>query len=311
MSDREYDVDLDVLPHRAVARTPVLLPLVGAPGNVAAALDPETGGFVYPPALFGTSRVVLALAPDGRTAAVVDVDPFPASPVVGLHDLATGHERWLVSDERESSDHLAQFSPDGTALAVLTTASDPDDDPETGGLTVVSVIDLAGGGRRRLWTRSKGGWSAESGIGWSPDGRRIAATYLRATDEDDDGIVTVVLDLTGREIAHLDQADLVPPTNAAWVDEDHVVCRFWRDDSWPHVSVDVRDGGRTVVGDGAAPLAGVGQRMFFTGHPEAGPAPTLYAANRDGSDPRPFLTLRGPAALQGCLLAAEPAGPPR
>ena len=67
--------------------------------------------------------------------------------------------------------------------------------------------------------------SAESGIGWSPNGRRIAATYLYPTGagEDDVATATVVLDLAGDEVAHLESVNLVPPNNGGWIDDDRIL----------------------------------------------------------------------------------------
>ncbi|MFI6478648.1 hypothetical protein ACIBH1_11980 [Nonomuraea sp. NPDC050663] len=62
---------------------------------------------------------------------------------------------------------------------------------------VIELIDLADGRRRRIWAKT--GTGDGFGLGWSPDGRRIAATYTEWQVEIDDGVwSTVVVDLNHR-----------------------------------------------------------------------------------------------------------------
>ena len=110
---------------------------------------------------------------------------------------------------------LGAFSPDGTSLATLCSAYDAglaDDDPDSGYLSVLSVLDLASGRHRQLWARA-GGWSAESGVAWSPSGKRIAATYLRDPRPDEAAApATLVMDSAGAQLAYLDSTFVVPRT---------------------------------------------------------------------------------------------------
>src|SRR4051812_10495050 len=108
--------------------------------------------------------------------------------------------------------------------------------------TVVSVIDLVTGRRRRLWS-GVGGWSAESAVGWSPGGDLVAATYLVPPEPaDEDYMATVVVRVTGEVVGHFDYLFLAPPGNGAWLDAPRLVAVPERRDDMNPIVVDVRDG---------------------------------------------------------------------
>ena len=119
--------------------------------------------------------------------------------------------------------------------------------------------------------------------------------------EDDGSTATVVVDLAGQEIAHIDGVDLVPADSAAWIDDDRILCFPERDDEWHQVIVDLRDGSRVIAGTSSRnPWAGSGQRFLFQQEMSAGEPLRVVAARVDGSDPQPFLTITGAFYADGC-----------
>ena len=308
MFDRHYDFDLASLAARAVGETRALVLVIGADGYKAAALDPDKDEFVFPPALNSAGRHVLALSSDGRAVALIERRSTSWDPEVCVVDLGTGAERWLAAVPAGQV-WLGAFSPDGTSLATLCSAYDAglaDDDPDSGYLSVLSVLDLASGRHRQLWARA-GGWSAESGVAWSPSGKRIAATYLRDPRPDEDAVpATLVMDSAGAQLAYLDSTFVVPRNNGAWIDEDRILCFPELDDEWHQVIVDVRDGTLTDAGKiSPNPFAKVGTRYLFPGQRTVDDPIRVVAANLDGTRPRPFLTMRGRYAFETCLLADQ------
>ncbi|TXR99734.1 hypothetical protein EAO73_27645 [Streptomyces sp. col6] len=208
-----------------------------------------------------------------------------------MRTLADGTELRFDSVTDDACDLLAAFAPNGAHLAVLS------DGPE-GEQVTVSILDLPGGERRRLWT-GQGGATPVGMLSWSPDGRFIAAGF----ENDDEDPVTVILDVeSGREVARYELMESLSASQGAWLgDHEHlVVPLIFEGVRPPLLAIDVESGVRRRVNDdvsapggvhgvvggqilgpfppngiGITALDGSGQQLLLT-HP---PLPTLHVVD--------------------------------
>jgi hypothetical protein len=285
-----YDIVPDELDERAVGRARLVVGVwVGLLYRVVA-LDADRGDLVRLPIPDSERWEALALAPDGRHLLATARDAG------GLlwYRIASGEQRLLPADRSIGEiDHLAVISADGQHAATLSVRQDPDDRRPEHSLATLNTVDIATGQRRQLW-HTPGGWSSESGIGCSPDGQRIAATYLTMQEE----IGTVVVDMDGRLIEHIDGVMISPSGNGAWLNNHHLRClpeyteTFGTDNAVildighrRHQPTDARIVAHTRIGDRLihasthiSPTGVIGTRLTST--------------RLDGTHPHPFIAIR-------------------
>jgi hypothetical protein len=286
-----WDVDLASLPERVVERARLLVATKHQGIGVAAVLDADGGRWVRVPDLPSPvgahDSVPLALSPDGRHLLLLAARRRVLDGLC-LHELATGRQRWYDAHAGPGQDWLASVSPDGARIATLTVAGRDFD-----ATVSVHLIDIADGARRLLWS-SPGSWSNESAVGWSPDGSLIAATHLTKGEE---WACAVIDTATGTVLALDEQTVSLPSPNGTWTPEGHLVTL--REDELVEIAVTAFRPAykRTVCGPGdAIPLAIMDGRLIHHDRrpitKAAEPVRDLITTNLDGTDPRPFLTLR-------------------
>jgi Tol biopolymer transport system component len=233
---------------------------------------------------------LFALAPDGG-AVVVSV-PEPGGSSLVVRTFATGAAEALVAGPGDG-DTAAAYAPDGKRIAALA----EDDDR-----AVLTVIDLASGSRRPLWSVD-GVASADPRVTWSPDGAYIAVTYVTT---DDDSFATAILSVDGTVVAELPGMEILGGAGRAWVGghELLMVDEFWDDGPVPIVVFDAATGSRRQIPrTGYGPVLGAvdGRLLHLTDG--AGVSSTTF----EEADPRPLLPT-GPGqeilffdALRGAL----------
>jgi hypothetical protein len=184
------------------------------------------------------------------------------------------------------------MSPDAGRVAVLSTARDG---------AVLAVVDVATGARWPIWS-APGGWSAESGVSWSSDGRRIAVTYLEEdAEEDEERAVTVVVDPAGTVLARLVDANVPPASHGAWTGDGDLAVTH-EDDGELHV-VALSGAAPVAVGTGhrGEVLAVVGDRLVTDGSDRE--RTILLTTALDGTAPRPLVRVRPRLAVHFVDLA--------
>ena len=219
--------------------------------------DADTGEFVRVPETPGR---LLAVSPSGDELLYLDDHDGGLC----VDELSTGRRRSLAV----AVDGPAAMSPDGGWVATI-------------GTDGIDLIDLAGGGRRRLATVS--GSATESAICWSPHGRFLAATYLTGDDE----FATRVTDRCGTVVAEYDRTAILCGGNGSWAGDDELVCTG---ETGLH-AVDVRGGGRRPLHHGHLVLAVLGGRLVERLPWENDHPTRLVTASCDGTDVRPLVTI--------------------
>jgi len=227
-----------------------------------------------------------------------------------LMDIGTGSERWFATDPATYGAGVrGSVSPDGGTIATVLVAYHPDDprgESETMSIAVVSLIDVATGETRRLFAAGldgAGGWGGSSGTAWSPDQQHLAATYLVVDDEHPDGdFMTVVLDLHGDVVMPSRMAWLEPNENAAWLDEQTLLCA---DENGEVAPVNVFTGEAGSPFAARSPLARLGNRFVYQNHQRApedvppGEAPIDRAGNTRRLASAPTVTRLSSVQLDG------------
>ncbi|TYB64911.1 hypothetical protein FXF51_20960 [Nonomuraea sp. PA05] len=277
--DRSWQIAFDALASRPVRQARMVLAAQG-PGVVVL----EAGGdaFVSVPGLPAhLAPETVSLSSDGgRLVFTAQQDDGAGPRRVVLHTLATGARQEFTSD-----DYLrAALSPDGGRLAVLADLSNGPGIPGVGDeIAGIELIDVRTGSRERLW-HAEGYWE-EAAVGWSPDGLLLAATYLTL----DDVLTTVVLDLTGKEIAAYPGRVALPGPHSVWVSGHELIVYPEPDDESPLIVIDVRTGQerRFARRNFEGYLAVSGGRVV---RPGSAPGRLVTTDFGDG-DERPFLTI--------------------
>ncbi|SEG92890.1 hypothetical protein SAMN04489712_1362 [Thermomonospora echinospora] len=272
MGDRSWDVVIDALPERRVERACLVLGLHRRHDTVVAVLDADAGEFVRVPEIEDGLHS-LALYRDGTRLLLGRSG--------GGHSLLTLATGWRQPLPGEPG--LAAPSPDGRDLAVLSPGTD-----EVGDDTVsVSVSRIGTPGARRLW-RAPGGWSEESAINWSPDGRLLAATYL----DPDEEIAAVILDAAdGTVLGHHPQMGTVGGPGGAWLSERGLLLydEYAGDDEAWTLQDPYNGGSRGPDRLPGALMAVVGDRIIRYVH-DAGFL-RFVTTDMDGGGLRPFITV--------------------
>ena len=301
-----YDIVVGDLSVRSLDATPLALGLFRSGeddwglGPHLLALDVRRDEFVRLPIDPSSHGEMLALAHDGRHLLVHGPNPEPHTRFgVGMYTLATGDLRFF-DEGPDGSDFLASMSPDGRHVAALVLTNNPDhapvweDDPHSC-LAAVSLIEVATGHRRRIWTGPPGGWGAESAIRWSPDGALIAVTYAKWFDEREDLYdATAIIEPDGTPIRNVEDS-MIPQSNGAWLTNTEllIVDTYWETDTSENLSViDVRTGARRTVGGTSVVLinAVLSDRVIKTDTSKSS-GHHLTSYRLDGTDPQPFITL--------------------
>ena len=161
------------------------------------------------------------------------------------------------------------------------------------------MIDVAASERHRAWVGPRGGWGTESAITRSPDGALIALAFNQWLEEREDTYwATVGIDTAGNIHGHfLD--DTIPRPNSAWLDERRLLLSGGRD-TWKHRIVDVITGTQHIVGPAdQIPMAVISDRIVVHALGTAGDPARLVTTAFDGSNSRPFITIRDTGQVFG------------
>jgi hypothetical protein len=292
-----YNIVFETLPPRPVRRASLLLGLdYGASDAIAAVLDIDREEFVQVPSLPpGRDWDLLSLSPDGTQ--LLYADPYgPHRYGLFLHTLATA-EHVMFEARADGGPMLATLSPDGGTIATLSLPHDPThpDNPDAS-LAAVGLLDVTSGQQRRLWARS-GSWSQESVVCWSPDGTRLAVTYLDLQR----GFTTVVLDMTGRQIGLFIETQALYSGNGSWLDTDHLLCGWDdQDHNWKMTILDVTTGTREILGPcHGVPLGRIGNRLVnLNRNPPQLQGSHLLTTDLHGGDPQPFIIINQPSGIR-------------
>jgi hypothetical protein len=262
-----WSINGESLSVRSIQSTGLILQVMLPSGPIAVALDPTSEQFVHLPGLLDNFRASSpALSVDGRRVLSLqdDLDTFGR---VRLHEFPTGLDAWfdVPSGERACA---AALDPDSATIAILTTSDvnpeDPEDDGDEAGGAQINLIHIESGETRRLWAAA-GGWSDESTINWSPDGRWIAAGY---TTMEDDWAVVVVDPSNGKMVQHCENAALPSAANGAWLD---ATTMLYGDQNLQLHALDVATGATRFLGSGAGiPFAVVGDWLVLPSTPHPG-----------------------------------------
>ncbi|MFI0898205.1 WD40 repeat domain-containing protein [Streptomyces sp. NPDC020983] len=167
----------------------------------------------------GWETQVAALSGDGTRIAYITWSYSTAVRYIVVHTLADGSEmRFDESDE--GTDWCVAFSPDGHELAVLSSTRVKSPEYRFGEKwMIVWIIDLATGGRRKLWS-GPGGLPAERQIGWSPDGHYIVIAHA---DTDDQLAVTILEAAHGYLVNQISDREILSCPQGAWASDQEVV----------------------------------------------------------------------------------------
>jgi dipeptidyl aminopeptidase/acylaminoacyl peptidase len=281
VSHRSWDVALAEPPERRIGRAG----LVVRTSVGVLALDADAGELARLPGIPKDGYTSpLALSPDGSRLLLLEQRTGSAGRL-HLVTLATG-AAVRFDPPAGTHDRVGAISPDGDELAVLSTVGDE---------AVLARLAVSTGVRRRLWS-APGGWSDESAVSWSPDGRLVAATYLdEETDDGEEYAVTVVVDAAGARLARLHDANLLPASNGAWTRHGHLAVVDEETGNLHLVTPDGSEGPAIRATDPGHVRAVLGDRIVVDG---AAPGRTvLTLAELDGSGGRPLLALRPRAAV--------------
>ena len=251
-------IDLDSgipSPYPPVAGAGRLLAFYGENGSTDQSVRRVERGAI--PELFAFPRA-LALATDGRRIAAV---------------------RQELGGDGCGCAGAGAWSPDGSEVAFLAgpvniNSVEPAD---------VAVIHADGSGRTLLThdglTRMDGG-ASESGLDWSPDGSRIAYSYLQRA-----GWTIAVVDSDGTG-----EHDVAPGHEPRWSPDGSSIAFSGANHDGVFVMNADGSGVRQISANGAGPAwSPDGKRLAFTN------AGVLYVVNADGSGVRPLVS-SGPYA---------------
>lgn len=282
-----YEFVRDAAPTRTVGRALLAVPWkTDADGAQIVVVDADTEELALVPGLPADQWEQLALAGDGTRLLVRTWQRG-----LCLYTLATGQQRWYTGDD--GSDFVAALSPDGRTIATLCLPEDPTAPVPDTSLSALNLVDISTGRRQRLWA-TRGAWSMESAVSWSPDGQMIALTHTVPVPElgGQHNWNTTVVDLTGAVVWQCLDAAIPPASNGAWVGDRELA--FTLDDMDAVLAVvDVRDGTRRVIGRAPSiPYAVVGERVLRNVRYDLGQPGdwVVSVTDLDGDDARPFLT---------------------
>ncbi len=305
-------VDLDDLPVRLVRRASLILETgPGVRDELAVVFDADADAFLRIPGGRPDAEID-SLSYDGTRLVLIDrgLGVHPQVTRVGIRILASGEERWFSTPDYQQ-DQTAVLSPDGTVLAVMGIDDPNTEDGDPPVQAVIELIDLADGRRRRIWAKT--GTGDGFGLGWSPDGRKIAATYTEWQEEiDDEDWSTVVVDAaTGTVLADTPWTALLGWSNGTWLD-DHTVVHEGRtedgDDKIWFRNLDTRE---MAVGpdlDAFQVHATIHGRLIIRSIQNG---PIVYSTVAlDGTDRRPLFTLRSAKSTASNMALAPGAFPP-
>jgi hypothetical protein len=201
-----------------------------------------------------------------------------------LHTLETGQQRWFDATVA-GQDWKAALSPDGHTIATLSVDAGPDD-PDSDEASI-NLIDVETGKRQRLWS-APGSYDGESTIAWSVDGRLVAATYLSPAECS----ATVVLQTTGNVVGHYDDTELIG-SNGVWIGERELLCRVGIPWGYRLTALNVADDTqRPMTEPDRTARCVIGGRVVVDVENRQDEPVQLITTRLDGSDPRPFITLR-------------------
>jgi WD40 repeat protein len=283
-----FEFDADVLPTRHVPCAAMLLEVARPDDSSIVALNAEHEEFVRLPPHPALVPTMLSLSPDGTRMLRLGQRSGNTIDGLCLYTLADGHEQWFDA-EADGYDRNAVGSPDGRSIATMSVIVPPYGTEEYA-TTVVSVIDITSGRRRRLWA-GLGGYSLESALSWSPNGELIAATH----PAEDRNFATVVVNTDGDVIGQYDYTTITPCPNGAWVSNQELLCRHATDpddDDWYPTIVDVSNGPQQTHQTDVYPLAYLAGRIVVYGDNTGPEAYRLITTDLDGTDPQPFITVR-------------------
>lgn len=308
--DRPWELAEDQLSSRRVERAGVLLQAnwQGSPSQTVFVRDADNGSFSKVPCeRAGSTIEAVALSRDGGHLAYFTQSFTRADRCLYVHTLADGTEVRFDPPSDGEDVHTA-FSPDGHTLAVLsaTDARGPDDQLVDERLTV-SIIDLATGDRRHVWS-GPGLAPSERAVGWSPNGSFLAVTHA---DMDEQPAVTVLDAASARLVNQFTDREILSCPQGAWIsDQELVVFPDDVDDESPlrpTFVVDVVTGAVRVPGEiGNLPYGCWGLangRMIGSFAPH-----TIGTVAPDGSNPRTLLSYPPTAELRVVDIAPD-AGP--
>jgi dipeptidyl aminopeptidase/acylaminoacyl peptidase len=296
-----YEVVIDELPVRWVERADLALALSRSVDNrhvvVRAADDNEFVRLPWPLPAPDDSWNWFGLSPDGRYLVA------GSRQMSGLCwcELATGQMRQVGRRTRRGEwDFTAVVAPDSRHIATLSALPDPDDPDGTWPIQVsVNVVDVATGRRRSLWQRPGGliGY-----IGWSPDQRMIAATYLRDDYDDEfntEIITTIVVDTDGTVIGHYPNLQ-VSSSQGAWLDNHQLLAVPQTPDeygTYDRILLHVYTGTHRPVGPRMNAIARVADRLIYMPGDDGRTPTHLASMNIDGTDPQPYMTIHPRCAI--------------
>jgi hypothetical protein len=205
-----YELSPTTLPVRSVPSTDRLLRFGWGHESYLVVRDPATDSFVSLPAAAAAGNRD-ALSPAGDRVLMTRRPDASRQDGFVAYTLASGETHWYEAPG-SGEDRAVAMSPVSDVVASIATVRDG---------VAVDLTQLAGPVRRRLWS-SPGGWSAETTIGWSPDGILFSATYLE--DDEDEDWVSVVLDLDGTVITRQPATVTLPSANGAWYSNRELFC---------------------------------------------------------------------------------------
>ncbi|MDG4824997.1 hypothetical protein O7635_24375 [Asanoa sp. WMMD1127] len=286
---------------RAPSRASLLLKVVTTDGELLVLQDSATGLFARPSVLQPDRDMqVLALSADG---AQVVLSAYTSDGTrVGLHDLATGRERWAdLPYSGWVPNGGAAVDGDTAVVLAYTDDESKSDDPDAT-VVMISLVHVDSGRSEVLYS-TPGGFRAESTIALSPDRTHLAAsidTPLSADNGPESH--TVIVNLGGAVIRDIVRSEMVPPGNTGWLSETNLACvRYDENDVMEaHLAnVDVFSGRRQPLRSSARrPIARLDDRFLFqVGAQQGDLATRLESAALEGDDWRPFLAFDRPGFI--------------
>jgi hypothetical protein len=304
-----HTVVIGTLPVRTVRQASLLLEVKTPAGHwLLVALDVDNNEFVQLPSLPLTKGWrPLSLSSNGTRLLYLDRDGVYRQGGLFLYTLATA-ERVQFNARVDGGIQRAGLAPDEQTIATLSVTQDPSrpdrlDTP----LAAIGVIDVTTAEHRRIWA-TPGTWSAESVVSWSPDGNRLAVTYI----DRQLGMTTVVLDPTGRQIGQFADTQALTSGNGSWLDPEHLVCG-WDDENgdWKLTTLNVIDSTRDILGlIEQVPTGRIGNRLVLYNLDRSQFAGAhLLTTDLHGEDPQPWLYTDPPCyigMLDTWMSAPEP-----